>query len=354
MIRALRIGAAIALVVGVGACVPPPQARSPLFARVEAERAGPLVAQVHAEPEVAEVDALIAQAAQRESAGDSLAVELLLERARAGMELAITRGRRGDALERARVAKLGTAEATSRLESVTATASDEEQAVDLAVTRLAEARARAWGSGLDAVDGVRDRVRLRAAEATLLDAREDCAFAVALGAKGPRLEKAQALVKAAERRVGTGTTVLDAATRARTACLGLHAPETARAAERRVSTLDRGVDLAASMGLEPMRDSIGLTFAPDESGAENDVLIAFVKAFGASAIIVERWGEPHAATVPDPVSVELQRVLSGGESALVVAPKMVLAEHGKRRIVVRVAPRFGSYAEDTTSAPAEP
>jgi hypothetical protein len=121
-----------------------------------------------------------------------------------------------------------------------------------------------------------------------------------------------------------------------------------------VSTLDHGIDLAASMGLEATRDAIGLTFAIDDSGADNDALVAFVKAFGGVALVVERWCEPHAASAPEGATVALQRALPGGDTALVVAPKMVLAEHGKRRVLVRVAPRFGGASDDATSAAAEP
>ncbi len=354
MRRRVGLAAVVALAIGAAACAPSPRVRPPLFGRVEAERAGPLVAQVAAEPEIAEADALVVRAAEREDAGDPLAAELLLESARAKLELAVTKGRQRDAAERARVARASTGEAVKRREAVAATEPGEVQALELAVSKLAEARARAWGSGLDAVDGVRDRVRLRAAEATLLDAQEDCAFAVALGAKGPRLEKSQALVKTAERRLGTGTAVLEAATRARTACLSLHALESARAAERRVTTLERGIDLAASMGLEATRDAIGLTFAVDEGESEGDALASFVKAFGGAALVVERWSEPHTGAAPEPATVALQRGLPGGDAALVVAPKMVLADHGKRRVLVRVAPRFGAPADDTTSAVQEP
>lgn len=354
MSRGFRVVGLLAVAFAAVACGPSPRARAPLFARVEAERAGPLVAQVAAAPEIAEADALVVRALERDAAGDPVAAEILLEAARAKLDLAVLRGRRRDALERARVAKSSAAEATARREGVTATEADETRAIDLAVAKLAEARARAWGTGLDAVDGVRDRVRLRAAEATLLDAREDCAFAVALGSRGPRLEKAQGLVKVAERRLGTGTAVLEAATRARTACLGLHAPESARVAERRVSTLEHGVDLAASMGLEATRDAVGLTFSLEEGTGDADALASFVKAFGGVALVVERWSEPHASSAPEAATVALERALPGAEASLVCAPKMVLADHGKRRVLVRVAPRFGAPADDATSAAAEP
>lgn len=354
MNRALAPFAFGALAVLLAACAPAPRVRAPIFARVEAERAGPLVAQVVREAEVAEADALVARATKLEEAGDSLGAELLLEAARAKLDLAILKGRRREALERAGVARSGTAEASKRRQAVVATEPEESRALEAAVAKLAEARARAWGTNLDAVDAVRDRVRLRAAEGTILDAQEECAFAAALGAKGPRLEKAQALTKTAERRLGSGTAVLEAATRARTACLNVHALETARAAERRVSTLEHGVDLAASMGLEATRDAIGLTVELEEGGPETEALVAFVKAFGAVALVVERWSEPHASTNAETATLALQRALPGGDAPLVVAPKMVLADHGKRRVFVRVAPRFMGAADDTTSATTEP
>ena len=352
MLEMRHLGVAV-FAVALAACGgAPPKVRAPLFGRVEAERAGPELAALEGAPELAEADALRAKAVASDDAGDPVAAELFLEQARAKLAVAVSRAHVRDAEARAKAGRAGVVAAEREREAVTASEAAERKAIDDAVAQLAAARARQKATALDPVTGGRDKARRMAAESTLLDASETCAFARAVGVRGAALDRAAAAMRAAERRAGTGTELLDAAARARQACLALHAPETARAAERRVTTLDRGVELASSMGLEATRDAIGLTFAVEGTPGELDALASFVRAYGGVALVVDRRSDPGHPI--DLQSTVIAKALGNAEGVLQLAPRVALGDEPRRRLVVRVAPKWPAEEPDATSAAAEP
>jgi hypothetical protein len=342
-------GVACTLVACAG---PASKVRAPLFARVEAERAGPEVAMLEGDPDVAEADALRKAAIARDDAGDPVAAELLLERVRAKLLLAVARGRARDAEARAKTGREGAAQADRERDAVAATEAGERKAIDEAVAQLAALLAKQKAAALEPVSGGRDKARRMAAESTLLDASETCAFARALGVKGAAVDRAAAAMRAAERRVGTGTELLDAAARARQACLALHAPETARQAERRVTALEKGLELASSMGLEATRDAIGLTFALEGAPGDLDALAAFVRAYGGVAIVVDRRSDPGHPI--DLQSTAIAKALGNAEGVLQLAPRIALGDEPRRRLIVRVAPKWPAEEPESPSAAAEP
>jgi hypothetical protein len=152
--------------------------------------------------------------------------------------------------------------------------------------------------------------------------------------------------------VGTGTELLDAAARARQACLALHAPETARQAERRVTALEKGLELASSMGLEATRDAIGLTFALEGAPGDLDALAAFVRAYGGVAIVVDRRSDPGHPI--DLQSTTIAKALGNAEGVLQLAPRIALGGEPRRRLIVRVAPKWPAEEPESPSAAAEP
>jgi hypothetical protein len=353
VIRAARTFALLGVALALAACAgPPAKVRAPLFARVDAERAGPEIARLEDAPAIAEADALRKAAIARDEAGDPVGAELLLEQARAKLVLAVATGRSRDAEARTKGGREGAANATKEREAVVATEAAEQKAIDDAVAQLAAVRAKQKAAALEPVSGSRDKARRMAAESTLLDASETCAFARALGVKGAPLDRAAASMRAAERRVGTGTDLLEAAARARQACLTLHAPETARQAERRVTTLDKGLELASSMGLEATRDAIGLTFAIDGTPGELDALASFVRAYGGVALVVDRRSDPGHPI--DLQSTAIAKALGNAEGVLQLAPRVALGEEPRRRLSVRVAPKWPAEEPESPSAAAEP
>jgi hypothetical protein len=345
-------GAALSLVAALEGCAATPRARGPLFAKLDAERRGSAVVPIEARPEVVEADALRREAEAKENLGDPIAAELLLERARASLALGVARARQTEAAERTRLAKEGVLAARRDREAVEATEAQETKSNEEAVAKLASLRAQVHGTNLEPVTGAREKARRLAAEAALLDAAETCALARALGLRGPGVERATALLRAAEKRAGTGTQLLDAASSARHACLALHAPESARQAERRVTELDRGIAVASSMGLEASRDAIGLTFLVEDVGAELEALAAFVRAYGGVALVVDRRSDPGSPA--DLQSAWIAKALGNAEGVLQLAPRVALAEESKRRLLVRVAPRWPADSEEVSSVSEEP
>ena len=333
-------------------CAPAARVRSPLFAQLDAERTGPATRPVGTEADSAEVDALRQAAVGREDAGDPVAAELLLERARAIVARAIARQRTERAAARLHAATEGLAASDRDREEVESTLAAEVSAIDEAVVGVTSARAKARGAALEPVVGAREKARRLIAEATLLDAAEMCAFARTLGVRSAALERASALVRAAEKRAGTGTVLLESAAQARGACLALTAPEGARQAERRVTELDRGVELAGAMGLEAARDAVSLTFVLDDSAGQLEALAAFVRAYGGVALVVERRNAPGLPT--DVQSAGIVKALGAAEGVLRLAPRVPLGEESKRRLVVRVAPRPVTEPAEAPATSEEP
>jgi hypothetical protein len=352
MIRRTMLAGLAALGLVAACAGPPGKVRAPLFAVLDAERAGPEVAASGNAPEIAEADALRANAIARDDAGDPIAAELLLEQARAKLVVAVARRRVREAESRVRAAEESRAAAAREHAAIDAAEADERRAIDEVTAKVAAARARRKATALEPVTGGREKARRLAAEATLLDASEICAFARAIGVKGANLERASAALRAAERRSGSGTELLDAAAHARQACLTLHAPETARAAERRVTSLDQGVELASSMGLEATRDAIGLAFVIEGNPGELDALASFVRGFGGVALVVDRRSEPGNPL--DLQSTTIAKALGSAEGVIQLAPRVPLGEDPRRRLVVRVAPKWSAEEPDAPSARAEP
>ena len=349
MFRATSLGL---VALALAACAPQARVRPPLFAQVEAERANPLVAALVTTPELVEADALVRAAQRADDAGDGMRAELLLETARAKWGAALAKERRREAVARTTAAHEAAQGARVAREAASATEAAEARAIDEAVAKVAAMRAKVSGTNLEPVAGARDKARRLAAEATMLDAAEACAFARVVGVKGPAVDKATALVRAAEKRVGSGTALLEAAVAARHACLALHAPETAAHAERRVTELDRGIDVAASMGLEASRDAIGLTFVVDGSGADLEALASFVRAYGGVSLVVDRRSEPGLPV--DVQSTAIAKALGQADGVLQLAPRAALAEESRRRIVVRVAPAWTPSEAGASPVTAEP
>jgi hypothetical protein len=352
VVRAAGLATSLVVVLGVAACAPTARVRSPLFAQVDAERASPLLEALRAAPEVVEADALRVEALRRDDAGDGVAAQILLETARAKWSLALAKEREREAGARASIARDSAAVATTQRASVGQSEAAESHAIDEAVAKVAAARSKARGTNLEPVVGARDKARRLSAEATILDAAEACAFARVVGVKGPAVDRASALVRTAEKRVGSGTSMLEAAVAARNACLSLHAPDTARQAERRVVALDKGIDAAAAMGLEPARDGIGLTFVLDGTTAELDALASFVRAYGGVTLVVDRRSDPGLSI--DVQSTTIAKALGHADGVVQLAPRMALSEDSRRRIVVRVAPAWPAEEGGLSPVTAEP
>ncbi len=329
-------------------CGPGAHLRGPLFAQVAAERENPRFSALGDSPKLREGDALLAEAVRRSDAGEPAQAELLLETARATWGEALALARQADSASRAETARRQTALAAQERATILLTEADEVRAIEEAEAKVGTARAQARVAAMDAAGGARDKARRLAGESALLDAAETCTFARILGAKVPAVDAAVALLRSAERRQGSGANLLETATAARTACLALHAPETARDAELRVVLLDQGIDAAASMGLEASRDAMGLTFTLGAGGSELEALASFVQSYGGVTLVVDRRSEPGLPV--DVQSAATARALGTSANTLTIAPRISLSEQPRRRTIVRVAPLLHPPPGDETRA----
>lgn len=217
---------------------------------------------------VAQADKDLDEARRAEAADDIVGAELLGSRATAGYSRAVVLARRARAEADLRDAE---AEATRRGAEAEAhrraRLEQEDRGAQLERQRVVLAAGLTPTPTSKAADPERDKARLRAAAAYVVEARLLCG-AARLVAPGAKLDAALAQVDAAETKVGAfgpgaSAAAIDVSSRAREACLG--ALSSARAQAPATAARTKGDDLLAEVssalhgeGAAPTRDERGV------------------------------------------------------------------------------------------------